>query len=219
MRKFLMILIAVVFTTGTAFAERYVMVTHGEGKDPFWPVVQKGGEDAARAVGADFEYIYNPSADMADMASSIQAAAATQPDGMVISLPDPDALGSLAFPDAALRLHADLRYQTPQALAAVGTARLVADRGVVRLYRRGQSALPDQFLGALPSLRLRLLYLGRTRFYFFAARRDAPPGPRALGGLRHQPGSRDATGCADHLAEAGDFGDDLCHRLLRLHRP
>jgi simple sugar transport system substrate-binding protein len=30
---------------------------------------------------------------MSDMASSIQAAAATQPDGMVISLPDPDALG------------------------------------------------------------------------------------------------------------------------------
>jgi ABC-type sugar transport system substrate-binding protein len=40
------------------------MITHGEGKDPFWPVVQKGGEDAARAIGADFEYIYNPSADM-----------------------------------------------------------------------------------------------------------------------------------------------------------
>ena len=88
-----MILIAVVFTAGTAFAERYVMVTHGEGTDPFWPVVQKGGEDAARAIGADFEDIYNPSADMADMPSSIQAAAATQPDGMVISLPDPDALG------------------------------------------------------------------------------------------------------------------------------
>ena len=30
---------------------------------------------------------------MADMASSIQAAAATQPDGMVLSLPDPDVLG------------------------------------------------------------------------------------------------------------------------------
>ena len=93
MRNFLMTLIAVVFATSAAFAERYVMVTHGEGNDPFWPVVQKGGEDAARAIGADFEYIYNPSADMADMASSIQAAAATSPDGMVISLPDPDALG------------------------------------------------------------------------------------------------------------------------------
>ena len=68
------------------------MVTHGEGKDPFWPVVQKGGEDARRAIGADFEYIYNPSADMADMASSIQVCR-NQPDGMVISLPDPDALG------------------------------------------------------------------------------------------------------------------------------
>ena len=88
-----MTIVAIVFATSAAFAERYVMVTHGEGKDPFWPVVQKGGEDAARAVGADFEYIYNPSADMSDMASSIQAAAATQPDGMVISLPDPDALG------------------------------------------------------------------------------------------------------------------------------
>ena len=93
MRNFLMTLIAVVFATSAVFAERYVMVTHGEGNDPFWPVVQKGGEDAARAIGADFEYIYNPSADMADMASSIQAAAATSPDGMVISLPDPDSLG------------------------------------------------------------------------------------------------------------------------------
>jgi len=93
MKKFLIAIAALVFVTSSVFAERYVMVTHGEGNDPFWPVVQKGGEDAARAIGADFEYIYNPSADMADMASSIQAAAATSPDGMVISLPDPDSLG------------------------------------------------------------------------------------------------------------------------------
>ena len=93
MKKIILTLVSVVFATSAAFAERYVMVTHGEGNDPFWPVVQKGGEDAARAIGADFEYIYNPSADMADMASSIQAAAATSPDGMVISLPDPDSLG------------------------------------------------------------------------------------------------------------------------------
>ena len=94
MKKILLIFAAIVFVASSAFAERYVMVTHGEGNDPFWPVVQKGGEDAARAIGADFEYIYNPSADMADMASSIQAAAATSPDGMVISLPDPDSLGA-----------------------------------------------------------------------------------------------------------------------------
>ena len=57
MKNILMTIVAIVFATSTAFAERYVMVTHGEGKDPFWPVVQKGGEDAARAIGADFEYI------------------------------------------------------------------------------------------------------------------------------------------------------------------
>ena len=93
MKKFLFTLFTIMFVAGVVSAERYVMVTHGEGNDPFWPVVQKGGEDAARAIGADFEYIYNPSADMADMASSIQAAAATSPDGLVISLPDPDSLG------------------------------------------------------------------------------------------------------------------------------
>ena len=59
----------------------------------------KGGEDAARHVGADFEYIFNPSGDMGDMAKSITAAAATQPDGIVVSLPDPDALGQ-AIKDA-----------------------------------------------------------------------------------------------------------------------
>jgi len=59
MKKLILSIAALVFITSSAFAERYIMVTHGEGKDPFWPVVQKGGEDAARAIGADFEYIYN----------------------------------------------------------------------------------------------------------------------------------------------------------------
>ena len=94
MKKLIFALVAAVtMVAGAAQAERYVMVTHGEGKDPFWPVVQKGGEDAARHVGADFEYIFNPSGDMGDMAKSITAAAATQPDGIVVSLPDPDELG------------------------------------------------------------------------------------------------------------------------------
>ena len=58
MKKLLLALSAAVLFSGVAQAERYVMVTHGEGKDPFWPVVQKGGEDAARHIGADFEYIF-----------------------------------------------------------------------------------------------------------------------------------------------------------------
>ncbi len=85
--------LAVLLGAGTASAERFVMITHTQGTDPFWPVVQKGGEDAATAVGAEFEYNFAPSGDMADMARLIEAAAATQPDGIVVSLPDADALG------------------------------------------------------------------------------------------------------------------------------
>ena len=93
MKKIFLAIVAIIFTASIVKAERYVMVTHTQGTDPFWPVVQKGGEDAARAIGAQFEYKFAPSGDMADMESLIQASAATQPDGMVISLPDPDALG------------------------------------------------------------------------------------------------------------------------------
>lgn len=80
--------------TTAAQAERYVMVTHTMGTDPFWPVVEKGGRDAAEDVGVEFEYNFAPSGDMADMARLIESAAATQPDGLVISLPDADALGN-----------------------------------------------------------------------------------------------------------------------------
>ena len=87
--KKIILTILVSFLSLSAFAERYVMVTHGEGKDPFWPVVQKGGEDAARHIGADFEYIFNPSGDMGDMAKSIAAAAAESGLSRWIMLPFP----------------------------------------------------------------------------------------------------------------------------------
>ncbi len=94
MKKILSVAVAAMLFAGTAMAERYVMVTHTQGTDPFWPVVEKGGRDAAAAIGAEFEYNFAPSGDMADMARLIEAAAATNPDGLVVSLPDPAALGN-----------------------------------------------------------------------------------------------------------------------------
>ncbi len=93
MKKLLMSTVAVTMIAGAAQAERYVMITHTQGTDPFWPVVEKGGRDAAEDVGAEFEYNFAPSGDMADMARLIESAAATQPDGIIVSLPDADALG------------------------------------------------------------------------------------------------------------------------------
>lgn len=93
MRNALLMAAAAMMVTSTAQAERYVMVTHTQGTDPFWPVVEKGAKDAAAALGVDLEYNFAPSGDMSDMAALIEAGAATSPDGMIISLPDADALG------------------------------------------------------------------------------------------------------------------------------
>jgi simple sugar transport system substrate-binding protein len=79
--------------SAAAATERYVMITHTQGTDPFWPVVEKGGRDAAAAIGADFEYNFDVTGDMSAMAKLIEAAAATLPDGIIVSLPDADALG------------------------------------------------------------------------------------------------------------------------------
>ena len=84
---------ALMMAGSAAMAERYVVITHTQGTDPFWPVVEKGARDAAAAIGAEIEYNFDASGDMAGMAKLIEAAAASQPDGIVVSLPDAAALG------------------------------------------------------------------------------------------------------------------------------
>ena len=94
MKNLLATTAALLTIAGMAHAERYVMITHTQGTDPFWPVVERGGRDAAEDIGAEFEYNFPATGDMADMARLIEAAAATQPDGLIVSLPDYEALGN-----------------------------------------------------------------------------------------------------------------------------
>ena len=95
MKRLTTLLAGAMMLAGTAAMaqERYVVITHTQGTDPFWPVVEKGAQDAAEDVGAEIEYNFDPSGDMAGMAKLIEAAAASQPDGIVVSLPDAAALG------------------------------------------------------------------------------------------------------------------------------
>ena len=97
MKKTIAAALAASMLAGAAYAdghgERYVMITHTQGTDPFWPVVEKGGRDAAAAIGATLEYNFDVSGDMAAMAALIEAAAASNPDGIIVSLPDAAALG------------------------------------------------------------------------------------------------------------------------------
>jgi simple sugar transport system substrate-binding protein len=72
---------------------RFVVVTHGQASDPFWSVAANGVDAAGEDMGVEVEYQAPGTFDMVEMAQLIDAAVASQPDGLVVSLPDADALG------------------------------------------------------------------------------------------------------------------------------
>ena len=72
---------------------RIIVVTHGQASDPFWSVVKRGVDDAARDMRVTVEYQAPGTFDMVAMSQLIDAAVASGPDAIVVSIPDPDALG------------------------------------------------------------------------------------------------------------------------------
>jgi simple sugar transport system substrate-binding protein len=72
---------------------RFVVVTHGQSSDPFWSVAANGVTAAGEDMGVTVEYQAPGTFDMVEMASIIDAAVASEPDGLVVSLPDAEALG------------------------------------------------------------------------------------------------------------------------------
>jgi len=74
-------------------ATRIVVITHAQASDTFWSVVKNGVDDAAELMGVEVQYQAPQTFDMVAMAQLIDAAVASQPDGLVVSIPDADALG------------------------------------------------------------------------------------------------------------------------------
>lgn len=71
-----------------------VVVSHGQASDPFWSVVQNGVAQAGEDMGVNVQYQAPGTFDMVAMAQLIDAAVATSPDGLVVSIPDADALST-----------------------------------------------------------------------------------------------------------------------------
>src|SRR5262249_44892350 len=93
MTRILFGLLVLLGLTLAASAEtRVVFVTHGQSGDPYWSVVKNGMDDAAKTLGVTAEYLAPETFDMAKMAQMITAAAASKPDGLVVSIPDAAAL-------------------------------------------------------------------------------------------------------------------------------
>jgi len=72
---------------------RFVVVSHGQASDPFWSVVKNGVDQAAKDMGVKVEYQAPDKFDMVAMSQLIDAAVASKPDGLVVSIPDANALG------------------------------------------------------------------------------------------------------------------------------
>ncbi|MFQ5398520.1 MAG: sugar ABC transporter substrate-binding protein [Anaerolineae bacterium] len=94
-----LVLALLVVVTGVVVAQkdrgdiRIVVVSHGQASDPFWSVVKNGVDAAASAMRVTVEYQAPQTFDMVAMSQLIDAAVASNPDGLVISIPDADALG------------------------------------------------------------------------------------------------------------------------------
>jgi simple sugar transport system substrate-binding protein len=73
---------------------RFVVVTHGQASDPFWSVAANGVNDAGEDMGVEVEYQAPETFDMVAMSELIDAAVASEPDGLIVSIPDADALGT-----------------------------------------------------------------------------------------------------------------------------
>ncbi len=97
-RIILWIAVVALMTTAFSFAQdarpfRIVVVTHGQASDPFWSVVKNGVDQAAADMRVEVEYQAPGTFDMVAMSQLIDAAVASDPDGLVVSIPDADALG------------------------------------------------------------------------------------------------------------------------------
>ena len=114
---------------------RIVVVSHGQASDPFWSVVKNGVDEAQQTYGVTVEYRAPDTFDMVQMAQLIDAAVASQPDGLVVSIPDPAALGdsisnaiAAGIPVVSMNSGSDVREELG-ILAHVGQTEFEAGEG------------------------------------------------------------------------------------------
>jgi simple sugar transport system substrate-binding protein len=83
-----------VLMAGSALAQtNIIVVSHGQAADPFWSVVKNGVEQAATDYEVNVDYRAPETFDMVAMGQLIDAAVNQEPFGLIVSIPDADALG------------------------------------------------------------------------------------------------------------------------------
>ena len=143
------------------------VVTHGQASDSFWSVVKNGLEQAGKDSNVKVNYSAPDTFDMVKMSQLIDAAVAKDPDGLIVSVPDYDALkdslasatdagipiitmnsGSESFQDIGAITHVG----QDETAAGEGAGQQLADAGTKNVIcvnqEVGNSSLDDRCNGA-----------------------------------------------------------------------
>ncbi len=98
MKKLLTVLVAAAMglgaLTGTAAAdgERFVLISHAPDSDSWWNTIKNAIKIASKQMDVTVEYRNPPTGDLADMARIVEQAAASGPDGIIVTIADYDVL-------------------------------------------------------------------------------------------------------------------------------
>ena len=86
--------VAVLGLVGAARAdgERYVFIEHSPDSDSWWNTIKNALNNAEKEFGVTVEFRNPPTGDIGDMARIVEQAAASNPDGIMVTIPDFDAL-------------------------------------------------------------------------------------------------------------------------------
>ena len=81
-----------VSTGAWAAGERFVLISHAPDSDSWWNTIKNAIKVAADQMDVTVEYRNPPTGDLADMARIVQQAAASNPDGIIVTIADFDVL-------------------------------------------------------------------------------------------------------------------------------
>ena len=128
------------------------MVTHGAASDPFWAAIKEGADRGAADAGVDLVYRAPETFDLEQMAALVAAAVEEEPDGLIVSIPNADAVAApiRAAVDAGIPvITINSGFDVAQSLGAllhVGQSEYEAGRvagDAMRKARRDEGALPQ----------------------------------------------------------------------------
>jgi simple sugar transport system substrate-binding protein len=139
------------------------VVTHGSPGDTFWDVVKSGAEQAGKDLGATITY--QGDGDPVKQSQLIESAIATKPDGLIVSMANPDGVedavanavaAGIPGLDKSKAFGAQTHIGQSEFIAGQGAGEKLADAGATNvicvIHEAGNTGLEERCEGAADTL-------------------------------------------------------------------